>query len=65
MFKQMTVGKKIVFGFIALLILLVAVWGISYQGLNKASNGFTRYRGTARNTNLVGRLQSQYADGSH
>ena len=58
MFKKMTVGKKIVFGFIALLILLVAVWGISYQGLNKASNGFTRYRATARNTNLVGGLQT-------
>ncbi len=58
MFKQMTVGKKIVLGFTAILILLVAVWGISYQGLNKASNGFTRYRATARNTNLVGGLET-------
>jgi methyl-accepting chemotaxis protein len=58
MFKKMTVGKKIVFGFAALLILLVAVWVVSYLGLNKSSKGFTHYRDMARHTNLVGRLQA-------
>ena len=58
MFKQMTVGKKIVLGFTALLVLLIAVWALSFQGLNRSSKGFSEYRRTARNTNLVGRLQA-------
>ncbi len=58
MLKQMTVEKKIVLGFAALLILLIAVWGVSYQGLNKASNGFAQYREMARDANLAGRLQA-------
>ena len=58
MFKRMTVGKKIVLGFIALLVLLIAVWAISFQGLSRSSKGFSEYRRTARNTNLVGRLQA-------
>lgn len=58
MLKQMTVGKKIVSGFIALLILLVAVWGVAFYGLDTASKGFTHYREMARDANLAGRLQA-------
>ncbi len=58
MFKNLTVGKRIIFGFTLLLILLVAVWGIAFFGFGKASEGFTQYRGLARDTNLSGRLQA-------
>ena len=58
MFKRMTVGKKIVLGFSAVLALLVVVGYFSFSGLTTASNGFTSYRQMARDTNLEGRLQA-------
>ena len=54
----MTVGKKIVLGFSAVLALLVVVGYFSFSGLTTASNGFTSYRQMARDTNLAGRLQA-------
>jgi len=58
MFRNMTVGKKIISGFSAVLILLIVVGIIAYMGLHNASNGFTHYRALARHTNLAGRLQA-------
>ncbi len=58
MFKKMTVGKKIVLGFSAVLVLLVVVGGGAFNGLTTASDGFTEYREMARDTNLSGRLQA-------
>ncbi|MBW1779640.1 MAG: MCP four helix bundle domain-containing protein [Deltaproteobacteria bacterium] len=58
MFKNMTVGKKIILGFSAVLLLLVIVGLAAYNGLITASNGFTEYREMARDTNLTGRLQA-------
>jgi methyl-accepting chemotaxis protein len=58
MFKNMTVGKKIAGGFALVLSLLVALGIISYTALNKGNDGFTEYRGMARDTNLAGQLQA-------
>ena len=58
MFKNMTVGKKIILGFSSVLIILIVVGFIGYNALSKSSTGFMRYRQIARNTNLVGRLQA-------
>jgi methyl-accepting chemotaxis protein len=58
MFRNMTVGKKIILGFSVVLILLLAVGIAAYEGLTTASDGFTSYREMARDTNLIGRLQA-------
>ena len=58
MFKNMTIGKKIVLGFSLILVLLVVVGLVAYNALSNASDGFGRYRNIARNTNLVGRVQA-------
>ena len=58
MFKNMTIGKKIVLGFSLILFLIVVVGLAAYNALNNASDGFSRYRVIARNTNLVGRVQA-------
>ena len=56
--RQMTIGKKIIGGFAAVLALMVGVGATAYVGLNTAADGFTEYRGLARDTNLAGRLQA-------
>ena len=58
MFKNVSIAKKIVIGFSCVLILMILMGIISLVALNKASNGFTEYRGMAINTNLAGRLQA-------
>ncbi len=58
MFRKLTVGKKIVLGFSLVLILLVGVGVIAYTSLDDASAGFERYRTIARNTNLVGNIET-------
>ena len=58
MLKNLAVGKKIILGFAAVLVLLGAVWLGGYNALNKGSDGFNRYRHIARNTNLIGRIQA-------
>jgi methyl-accepting chemotaxis protein len=58
MIKQMTVGKKIILGFSAVLALMVVVGFIAFNALNTASEGFSEYREMARDTNLAGRLQA-------
>ena len=58
MFRNLTVGKKITFGYVFILILLTVVGMVSYNAINQGSEGFTRYRQIARNNNLAGRIQS-------
>ncbi|MCF8145877.1 MAG: MCP four helix bundle domain-containing protein [Deltaproteobacteria bacterium] len=58
MVKNMRVGKKIVLGFSAVLLLLVIVGVAAYNGLITASDGFTEYREMARDTNLASLLES-------
>jgi len=59
MFKNMKLAQQIGFGFGSVLILLLVVSFFGYQGLNKSGNGFTQYRGMARDTNLTGLLQTE------
>ncbi len=58
MFQNMTIGKKIIFGFSVITILLVIVGISGYMGLSSSSKGFTEYRMFARETNLAGRVQA-------
>ncbi|MFK5925817.1 MAG: MCP four helix bundle domain-containing protein, partial [Desulfuromusa sp.] len=58
MFKNMKLAKQIGIGFGIVIVLLLVVSFFAYQGLNKAGNGFTQYRGMARDTNLTGLLQT-------
>ncbi len=50
----MTLAKKLILGFGVVLILLVAMGGISYKALSDATTGFTDYRRTARGSLLSG-----------
>ncbi|QTA87248.1 methyl-accepting chemotaxis protein [Desulfonema magnum] len=56
-FKNLSLVKKIVFGFSGILMLLFTVGLIAYNALNKASDGFINYREMARDTALIGNLQ--------
>ncbi len=57
-FKNMKVGKKIRTGFAVVLGLLILVAGVAYFALSNSSDGVARYRAIARNTNILGQVQS-------
>jgi len=54
----MKLSTKLTSGFGALVALLLILAGISYWALGNSSDGFTRYRKLARDTNLTGKLQT-------
>jgi len=56
--KNLSLAKKLILGFSTVLILLVVVAFIGFRALGGASEGFTEYRGLARDTNLSGRVQA-------
>ena len=56
--KNLTVGAQLTLGFGIILLLLAIASSFSFLGLEKANDGFTEYRGLARDTNLAGRLQA-------
>ncbi len=58
MLQNMKLKALLSLGFGVVILMLLVVTGTSYQGLNTASDGFTDYRGLARDTNLAGRLQA-------
>ncbi len=58
MFKQMSLAKKLGSGFSIVLLLLVLASVISFYTIENASENFTKYRGLARDTNLMGRVQA-------
>ena len=58
MFRRLTVGKKIVAGFVSVLALMLVVGAIGFSALRGATEGFDHYREMARDTNLIGRLQA-------
>jgi methyl-accepting chemotaxis protein len=58
MFAKLTLAKKLLLGFSAVLALLVVIGIISFNAINNSSQGFEEYRGLARDTNLSGRLQA-------
>ncbi len=59
MFKNMTIGRKIFFGFSSVLALLLIVGIASYNGLTTASGGFAGYREMARDSNLAALLNDE------
>jgi len=56
--KIMKLSTKNILGFGLILILLSTVAFVSFFSLKTASEGFSDYRGIARDTNLAGRLQA-------
>ena len=54
----MTLGKKMLAGFAFVLALLALSSGSAFYSLQNASEGFAKYRGLARDTNLAGRVQA-------
>ena len=58
MFSKLTLAKKLILGFSAILLLLMVIGFISFNAINNSSEGFEEYRGLARDTNLSGRLQA-------
>ena len=58
MFKEMSLAKKLGFGFSMILALLIVVSTVSFFTIESASSEFVNYRGLARDTNLMGRVQA-------
>lgn len=56
--KNMSIKKKILYGFGVILILLTIVGTVSFYTMLNTSNQFAKYRGWARNTNTSGRIQA-------
>ncbi|MGL1891667.1 MAG: methyl-accepting chemotaxis protein [Spirochaetaceae bacterium] len=54
----MKLKSKIIMGFSTVIIMLLIVSIVAFVALSGASQGFTEYRGLARDTNLAGRLQA-------
>lgn len=54
----MKLSTKLSLGFATVLTLLLMLAGVAYHSLNTSSDGFSRYRGLARDTNLSSQLQS-------
>jgi methyl-accepting chemotaxis protein len=57
-FRNLTLAKKLFFGFSAILLLLMVIAVISFKAINDSSKGFTDYRNLARNTIQSGKLQA-------
>ena len=56
--QHLKVGVKVWAGFAIVLFLLVAAGGVGFFSLNSANESFGTYRGLARATNAVGRVQA-------
>lgn len=56
--KKMKLSTKLYMAFGLLLVILMVVGLLGWRALETASQGFTNYRGMARDTNLTGRLQA-------
>lgn len=56
--KNLPIGLKLMIGFGAVLILLLTSGGAAYYYLSDNLDSFKSYRGLARDTNLMGRVQA-------
>ena len=56
--SRIKVGAKIWIGFSLVLALLIGTSGVGYYSLDGANENFNHYRGLARATNAVGRVQA-------
>ncbi|UUO05860.1 methyl-accepting chemotaxis protein [Blastopirellula sp. J2-11] len=57
MLNRLSLTKKTIFGFAAVLLLMVIAAGVSWSGLSSAAAGFARYRKLARDSNFCASLQ--------
>jgi methyl-accepting chemotaxis protein len=58
MFKNLRLSAQISLGYAAVMVMLLIVSISAYMGLETALQGFTDYRGLARDANLAGRVQA-------
>lgn len=58
MFKNLKLGAQISLGYAAVMVMLLVVSSAAYLGLEQALQGFSDYRGLARDSNLAGRVQA-------
>ncbi|EXJ16845.1 HAMP domain-containing methyl-accepting chemotaxis protein [Imhoffiella purpurea] len=58
MLRSMTMAKRLVLGFGTVLVLLIAVGGLSFFTIDQASTGFTTYRDKAIRSNRMGEMQT-------
>lgn len=58
MFANMKLSSKLAVAFSMMLVLLLLSTGIAFMAISDSSEGFSKYRGLARDTNLAGRLQA-------
>lgn len=58
MFANLKLSMQLNVGFGAILALLVFISAVAYSGLSGTYQGFTEYRGLAKDTNLSGRVQA-------
>lgn len=58
MSNGITLSKKLIFGFSGVLCLLLLISFLSFITIENASEDFQEYRGLARDTNLMGRVQA-------
>ncbi len=56
--KNLSLAKKLIVGFSVVLVLMIVVAIVGFRALGGASEGFSEYRGLARDTNLSGRVQA-------
>lgn len=55
---RISIGQKIYAGFAVIIVLLIVISATAFVSLTSTQSSFTKYRGLARDTNLVGRLQA-------
>jgi methyl-accepting chemotaxis protein len=62
-FSNLKVGMKIGLGSALILVFLASVCTVAYFGLSGANGDFKTYRGLARQTNVMGRIQANLLTG--
>lgn len=58
MIKNLSISRKMIFGFVSVLLLLLAISVTGYLSISRSSNDFATYRNYARSANLSGRIQA-------
>jgi len=59
MLNRLSIMQKTLMGFAAILLLMVIVGGVAWNGLTSSSDGFQRYRTLARDSNFCSDLMDQ------
>lgn len=59
MLNRLSIMQKTLMGFTAILLLMIIVGGVAWNGLSSSSEGFQRYRKLARDSNFCSDLMDQ------